>query len=151
MQALPTELTAGANIGPSGTFDAEGVGNGLVRLATTAGTAPYFARSDVAFGADGLFGFQLGGGNYGWIRLRIDDIALNQNFKDLFNGALQNGVGFADKVTAIDWAYEDSGATIAAGATGATGVPAPASLALLAAGAVGVGAFRRRKQEAAKV
>lgn len=41
-------------------------------------------------------------------------------------------------ITFVDWAYDNSGAPIAAGDTGAAPVPEPASLALLAAGAVGL-------------
>jgi len=79
--------------------------------------------------SNGIAGFQLGSGNFGWIRLHAE-----------------NTGGLVDKLTAIDWAYEDSGATIAAGATGSSGVPVPPSLALLATGAIGVAAMRRRRR-----
>jgi hypothetical protein len=81
------------------------------------------------FSTTGIAGFQLGSGNFGWIRLHVESISGKS----------------ADKLTAIDWAYEDSGAAIAAGATGSA-APAPASLALLATGAVGVAAMRRRRK-----
>lgn len=48
-------------------------------------------------------------------------------------------------ITIIDWAYEDTGAAIAAGATG---VPEPTSLALLAAGAMGLLVRRSRAASA---
>jgi hypothetical protein len=82
-----------------------------------------------SFSTTGIAGFQLGSGNFGWIRLHVESISGKS----------------ADKLTAIDWAYEDSGAAIAAGATGSA-APAPASLALLATGAVGVAAMRRRRK-----
>ena len=49
-------------------------------------------------------------------------------------------------ITVVDWAYEDSGAGIIAGATG-TATPEPSSLALLASGVVGL-AVRRNKVRA---
>ena len=49
--------------------------------------------------------------------------------------------GGATGITFVDWAYDNSGAGIAAGVTG---VPEPSSLALLAAGAIGVSARRGR-------
>ncbi len=49
--------------------------------------------------------------------------------------------GGATGITFVDWAYDNSGAGIVAGDTG---VPEPSSLALLAAGAIGVCARRGR-------
>ncbi len=98
-------------------------------------------------GVTGIVGVQPANGDYGWIRLRLDDLGLNQPFgAPLANGPLGDGLNYADKITVIDWAYEDSGAAIHAGATGQT-VPEPSSLALLAAGALGLGAFRVRKAQ----
>lgn len=89
----------------------------------------------------GIAGIQLGSGNFGWIRLRIDDLGPNQPF----GGIVGNGQGFPDQMTIIDWAYDDSGAPIHVADTGVNQVPEPSSLALLAAGAAGVAAFRCRK------
>ena len=65
---------------------------------------------------------------YAWLRFSIENRASN---------------GFPVNVTLIDWAYEDSGAPIVAGNKGV--VPLPGSLGLLAMGATGLAAFRRRK------
>ncbi len=86
--------------------------------------------------SSGLAGFQFkSSGNYGWIRLLVEDL---------------NGNGTPDRLTAVDWAYEDGGAAIQAGDTGASGasVPVPAPLALLALGGVGIAATRRRAKAA---
>ena len=84
--------------------------------------------------------FGIGSGDhFGWIRIHVTDD--------------HNGV--PDSVTAVDWAYcSDPGVGINAGATqgdclqagGQAGVPEPSGLALLAAGAGGVLAWRRRRQ-----
>lgn len=82
-------------------------------------------------GNAGFAGFKLPNGDLGWIQLQVDSSG-----------------GFPDKLTLIDWAYNDiRGASILAGQTsGPTRtVPDPSSLALLAAGALGLVAFRRRK------
>ncbi len=75
-------------------------------------------------------GFQMPaskGGGLGWMRVEI------------FNGAN----GHPDEVEAIDGAYNDAGGGITAG-QGAT-VPEPSALGLLAMGAMGVMAWRRRR------
>src|SRR5262249_16977276 len=72
-------------------------------------------------------------GDFGWIRLRFDN----------------NAKGYPNSITAIDWAYNNTGAPIIAGDTGApTATPEPGSLSLLAlaAGATGILALRRRKK-----
>ena len=51
-------------------------------------------------------------------------------------------------LTIAEWAYEDSGAAIHLADTGAQGVDEPASLALLALGAGGLAAWRRRRSRA---
>ena len=65
---------------------------------------------------------------FGWLRFSVENSPLD---------------GTPVKVTLIDWAYEDTGAAILAGQTSA--VPLPGSLGLLAMGASGIAAFRRRK------
>lgn len=50
------------------------------------------------------------------------------------------------KLTLIDWAYEDAGAPILAGQT-TSPVPLSGSLGLLAMGATGLAAFRRKKKQ----
>ena len=69
-----------------------------------------------------------GGDLYGWMEIeRVDKL----------NGRV------------LGWAYDDSGAAIHIGDTGEGGapVPEPSGLALLAAGAAGVTAFRRKRTE----
>ena len=67
---------------------------------------------------------------FAWLRLSVENNALGQPIH----------------VTLIDWAYEDSGAAIITGAT-TSPVPLPGSLGLLAMGASGLAAFRRRKDK----
>lgn len=90
------------------------------------------------YSTGGIAGFRLGSGEFGWIRLHVEDI---------------DGDPLVDRVTAVDWAYEDTGAAILAGDTSSdpghqppAPIPVPASLSLLAAGAAGVTAMRRRKR-----
>ena len=67
---------------------------------------------------------------YGWVRLKYT-----------------NSNNVPNSITAIDWAYEATpGAAIHAGDTGISGTPEPgtAALSLLALGAAGVLALRRR-------
>jgi hypothetical protein len=77
--------------------------------------------------------------DFGWIRLKVTD-----------GGA---GDGFPHQLTAVDWAYDNTGAPIRAGETHASSaaVPEPSTfaLALLGAGFAGVLAWRRRRQAVA--
>ena len=70
---------------------------------------------------------------FGWIRLKWN-----------------SNSGFPNSITALDWAIEDSGAPIIAGDTGAASTPEPGtmSMALLAAGAAGIVAWRKRRAAA---
>jgi hypothetical protein len=111
----------------------------IERWAKVASTSSARLRGSFPPTATGFVGvsFQVGAQtDYGWIRLQVTD-----------GGA---GDGYPHQVTAVDWAYDDSGAPSMAGHMGGTAVPEPASatLALLAAGALGVCALRRRKQTA---
>lgn len=74
----------------------------------------------------GYLGIQTSQGYFGWLGLLVEPGAMGGN----------------TRITVRGWAYEDSGAGIPAGA-----VPEPASLMLLATGAVGL-MVRRRKQSA---
>lgn len=75
----------------------------------------------------GFMGFTFNG-NQGWMQLSLQADAL----------------GRPETMTVIDWAYEDSGAPIAAGDIGAVPEPGAAGLLLMAMGAVGL----RRKRRA---
>jgi hypothetical protein len=70
-----------------------------------------------------------GGTDYGWVRLEFT-IGSNQ---------------VADTITALDWAYTNGPIT-----SGSSGTPEPSTfaMALLAAGAAGVGALRKRRLDA---
>lgn len=70
--------------------------------------------------------------DYGWVRL---DYTEGTN-------------GLANSITAVDWAYDTSGAPITAGDVGAP-EPSTTALAILAAGAAGVAALRRRRNASA--
>jgi hypothetical protein len=87
----------------------------------------FYGGVAIPAGATGLLGFRFTSNNlggpagtlYGWARL---------------------SVGTTGDGNVVDWAYEDTGAPIAAGA-----VPEPSSLGLLAAGAAGLAQWRRRR------
>ncbi|HWB99336.1 MAG TPA: PEP-CTERM sorting domain-containing protein [Bryobacteraceae bacterium] len=81
-------------------------------------------------GQTGIAAIQAGS-DLGWIRLRVDATG-----------------GNPISVTAIDWAYDTAGESIVAGDTGlAAPEPGTTAMALLAAGAAGVLAWRRRKTQ----
>ena len=67
---------------------------------------------------------------YGWIRLEI----------------LDGKNGFPNTLEAIDWAFDTTGAAVTAGELAPE--PGTMALALLAAGAAGVAALRRRRKQA---
>ena len=82
---------------------------------------------EFSYSSPGYVGFRLeldGGDKYGWVQIK--DIPSN-----------------ARSYTIVDWAYEDSGNPIKTGETGV--VPEPSGLALLACGAAGIYALRKKK------
>ena len=111
---------------------------------TSLSTLGSFNRGYLAYGAtssclscefssetDGLLGLSFdanGTTNYGWMRVKIDD-------------------GDRNRMTVLSYAYEDTGAPIAAGSETAVAVPEPGCLGLLALGGAGLMAWRRRYQQ----
>ena len=134
------KLSSGASIGPVGAFTggtSNHIAQGQFGVAgfTTNGS---FSGSSVAnpgtwnLSSTGFAGVRFkraGNDHFAWIRLHFADTSNN---------------GLADTATIIDWAWSDfAGGPIQAGST-----PEPAPLALLAAGAVGIASFRRKKKAA---
>jgi hypothetical protein len=119
-------LTAGDPIGSSQTYTFES----SPLLATPDGQGPWAAASAGDFLGIQFTEASVHGGNpiFGWIRMT--------------KGENTPAAGEPSGINIVDWAYDDSGAQIAAGAV----VPEPSSLALLAAGAVGLMARRGRVQ-----
>ena len=134
------QLSAGQSIGPSGIFggSSSAIAQGTLTFAAVTGGVATTASATTKTGlwtqnVNGFLGVQFQHANathYGWIRL---------NFEDTDND------GQLDRITAIDWAYQATeGFGIRAGQT----VPEPTPLALLAAGAVGIAGFRRKRKAA---
>jgi hypothetical protein len=119
-------LAGGDPIGSSQTYTFES----SPLLATPDGQGPWAAASSGDFLGIQFTEATVHGGNpvFGWIRMT--------------KGENTPATGEPSGINIVDWAYDDSGAQIAAGA----GVPEPSSLALLAAGAVGLMARRGRVQ-----
>ncbi len=113
-----SNIAAGAMVGPGAQFGGFGAfKSGFWRTGMASVTNP---GGNWRFNVSGRVGLQLGNGDYAWIRLRFDDLGLNQPQSTLRGGAtLQDGVDFPDGMTVVDWAYDDSGAAIAAGDQGA--------------------------------
>ena len=84
-------------------------------------------------GVPGCFGFRTSLGDFGWAELEVN----------------ADRDGFANSVTLLAAAYDDTGAPILTGDTGESATPEPgtAGLALLALGAAGVTALRRRGKQ----
>jgi hypothetical protein len=95
-------------------------------------------RGKWSAGGTGFAGIKLSNGDLGWLKLSWSGEA-----------------NFPDTITFYGWAVQTDGSAIRAGDTGTgagSGTPEPGTfaLALLAAGAAGVLAWRRRKQPAAE-
>ena len=97
-------------------------------------TTPVQGLNGYLLSAPMLFGFDFKNGqgqtDYGWLRLKFTESA----------NSLPNSV------TLIDLAYNDDGSAILAGQTAALPEPGTFGLALLATGAAGVLALRKRRQ-----
>ncbi len=119
----PSNLAAGANIS----------GGAFVAFAGNFATLAYgggYANSQFTAPGIGYLGFSFNGGSgteYGWARVNMQ-------------GGPENGF------TLIDYAWGDVGTMISAGQTAA--IPEPGSLGLLAIGAVGLLAWRKRRTKA---
>jgi hypothetical protein len=92
-----------------------------------------FGTGNFNNGATGIAGFQLNNGDLGWIKLKW-----------------ASGDAYPSTLTALSWAYNTTpGAAILAGDSGAVPEPGTASMALLATGAAGLLAWRRRRRHPA--
>ncbi len=137
------KLGANGKISALSALAASAFEGGAPKLATSCvGSGCLAAHQGWAPGAFGFAGFEFetSGHNtdYGWIRL---EYTLGSN-------------GLADGVTVEDWAYDNTGASIQAGqiSTGSsTPEPSTAAMGLLAAGAAGVAALRRRRKSASQI
>jgi len=124
------KLSAGSNISAGALFKFT---DGSFRIAFS-NTSSGFAASgpwNGAPGSSGFAGLKIADGPtdiFAWLRFSVTN----------------DNKGFPVDVTLIDWAYEDTGASILAGQT-VSAVPLPGSLGLLAMGISGLAAFRRRK------
>lgn len=137
------QLSSGQTIGPAGGFG--GTSSALAQgtftfAAVTGGVATTVSATTVGPGPWNLnvnrfLGVQFqhnGSDHYAWIQLAFEDRAPTN--------------GQADKVTIVDWAWEnEAGTGIEAG-----NAPEPTPLALLAAGAVGIAGFRRKRKATVK-
>jgi len=117
---------------------------------TINGASPLVTATTGAFLNNNTAGDWVGAGT-GYVGFKISHAGVNGGnpvFGWLQLSKTSTGTPTADPtgVTVVDWAYEDSGAAIAAGATG---VPEPSCLALLAAGAMGVMVRRNRARASA--
>lgn len=130
--ALINKLPAGFSIGPtlaSGTFN-----NSYGYFAWGNPTTAPFLNTTA------YFGFRFNGATgtpctqYGWAKASVERF-----------GASDIGL----RLSIFEWAYDDTGAAIK---VGATGVPTPATplLTLLGLGAIGVSAYRRRREAGLK-
>ncbi|CAN5386861.1 hypothetical protein BH09PLA1_BH09PLA1_23580 [soil metagenome] len=110
-----------------GTRTLSGVNSFLITTTGAAGSAQ--AGGTVFFGVQ-FWNETTLAQNFGWVRMNLITPVPAVN---------------STLMTLVDWAYDNTGAGITAGA----GVPEPGSLGLLAAGAVGLLSWRRRSTKAA--
>jgi hypothetical protein len=134
VSANPKRLASGAVISNGQSFNNGGALHARSVVAGAARSKGTWPKSGTGFA--GVKFKSNGQTFFGWIRLEWQDTT-NQ--------------GFPNKLTAIDWAYNDvAGAPINAGqgipTTTTTPEPSSMALALMAAGCVGVLAWRKRRQ-----
>ncbi len=139
-------LTFGSAVNPTATFNRWfALRDKLVfRSSSSSGTS---YRGTWAKGVPAFAGvsFKLGGNSYlGWIRLSWNDL--------LGTGGTPGADGFPDQLTLVDYAWNDTpgGAINAGDGIPTEQVPVPAPLALLAIGAAGIAATRRRRAPVAR-
>lgn len=113
----------------SGGFSRYGLARAIERNSAL-GTVSF---GNFASGKTGFAGFVLQNGSsnldFGWLRIKVSD---------------PNSVGYMTEIQALDWAYNDAAFTPIVAGEGAP-EPGTAALALLASGAAGLLAWRRRR------
>lgn len=133
---LPSALLQGAMIGNSSSFL---TGNGTLLAKTSTGPAGNWST----VGDSNYLGVKFhdpGAGSsptddyFGWVQVVVTVVAPN-------GPPVNSQTGF----TIPDWAYENTGGQILAGAT-TTATPEPSSIALFALGAAGLAALRARRK-----
>lgn len=82
-------LAASQLIGPSGIFATLQAGRERTNNHTASGLSNNVNYGNFPLGVTGFAGVKLASGNYAWIRLKVEDLGLNQPFRDYF--ALTNG------------------------------------------------------------
>ena len=131
-QDVSPGLTVGSSLAGAYQFGPTAAGGGY-RFLMDSASAVGASAVGFALNSDNYIGFKFDAGGtelFGWARITLE------------------ALGSAGRATIQEWAYEDTGNAIQVGDTGAA-IDEPPALALLALGAGGVAAWRRRRNRVA--